>query len=226
MSTETDELTATQVRLKKDGTLIQRQDGSEVVIAHYNRDTGHLEFETKEYSQKLYNQVTAKIGTVNKGTQPSGLSIKSIGVKGEARPDLKNTPKRPRMGPEGDGTPEVVDWYLQNDLPQAIIRYGIYTDANGKPVRKKVKRVIETVVDNRETDTENLEWVKDGPKTKSRNPIGTKYDVVELKSAIIARRWTRYEEGFEALFKPEEVVGGFQPNDDFDEPAVSLEDEA
>ena len=226
MSTDTDELTDAQVRMKKDGTLIQKIDGKEVTVATYHRTSGHLEFETKENSQKLYNQVTAKIGTVNKGTQPSGNVIKSISVKGEERVDGAKLPKKPKMGPEGDATPALVDWYIKNDLAQAIIRYGIYTGDGGLPIRKKVKRVIETTVDHRDMDDDEIPWVKDGKKTQTKAPVGREYDVVELKSAIIARRWTRYEEGFEALFKSEEVVGGFQPNDDFESPAVQEEDEA
>ena len=223
MSDDT-ELTALQVRFKKDGTLVQKQDGTDVIIGHYDRNTGHLEFETKEYSVKLYNQVTARIGTVNKGSQPSGLLIKSIGVKGEAKPSA-NAPKRPKMGPEGDLTPAVVDHYLKHNLTEAIVRYGIFLDKDGQPVRKKVKRIVEETVDQRDVDDDTLEWVRDGKKTQSRGPIGRKYDVVELKSAIVARRASRYEEGLEALFSPEEVIGGFVVDDDFEVATVAGEED-
>jgi hypothetical protein len=207
MSQDVDELASATVRMRKDGTLIQRIDGQEIVVATYSRQTGHLEFETKEYSVKLYNQCVSKISTVNKGTQPSNLTIHSFGVKGEARTDPKKLPKKPKIGPLGDAAEDYVQWYLDNDMAGAIIRYGIYTDDDGKPIKKAVRRVVETIIDQRDIEDEDLEPQKDGKKTFSKGPVGRGHELVEHKSAIIARRATAL------TFTPQEVVGGWQPED-------------
>lgn len=228
MSNET-ELLESQVRLKKDGTLVQRIDGTEVTVAKYDRLTGGLEFSTKEYSVKLYNQVVARISTVNKGTQPSGFTIKSISITGEEKPKAPST-KRPRMREEGDGTPEVVDWYIKNALTEAIVRYGIYTDASGKPIRKHVSRSVDIRIDGRnDADAPTPMPVKG--QSYEGGPVRRKTVIVNVRNAIIARRATRYEDDpdvladlgvdkLEALFVPQEVVGGFQPDDDFESPVI------
>src|ERR1700753_74233 len=157
MSHEADqELTTPQVRMKKNGDLIQRIDGQEVVVAKYSQATGYVEFQTKEFAEKLYNQVIARIGTVNKGLDQSGNVIKSIGIKGMAKPDLKTAPKRPKMGQLGDCTPEVVEWFFEYNLPEAIVRYGVYTDAKGNPRRANTRRKFDTLVDNRSLDDADI----------------------------------------------------------------------
>jgi hypothetical protein len=211
------ELTAEPVKLRKDGTIVQAQDGKDVVVAHYSRETGHLEFETKEGSVKLYQQVTARIGTVSKGTQPSGLVIRTIGVKGEKRPDLAGIPKRPKMGKLGDCTPEVVEWFFEYNLPEAIIRYGVYLDNKGKPVRKDARRLVKTIVDNRELEDDQLEWVKQGKNTQAKAPVSEQGELVEAKNAIIARRATHL------TFTPKEAVGGFELEDEMDSIAEESE---
>lgn len=217
MSDDT-ELANPKVKLRKDGTLVQNQDGAEVAVAHYNRTSGHLEFSTKENSVKLYQQVTSRIGSVSGGTQTSGLVIRSIGVKGQAKVSGKLPPK-PKMGRAGDAGEEIVQWYLDNDMPQAIVRYGIYTDANGKPVRKNVRRVMDVTQDNRELDDEDIEQVRDGRNTKTKAPVSRRSEVIEEKNAIIARRATPL------TFTPQEVVGGWQPDDDFEEQPIGVGDE-
>ena len=208
MSNETEtELTEAQVRLKKNGDLVQRIDGSEVVVAHYDRTTGHLEFTTKEHSVKLYQQVTARIGTVAKGTEQSGLTIKSLGVKGQTVTESPRT-KRPKMGELGDATPEVVEWYFDNNLPEFIIRYGVFTDSKGNPIRRDVRRVVESTVDNREMEDDSMPWVKTGAKTRDKSPIARTAELVTEKKAIIARRATHM------TFTPQEVVGGFSVDSD------------
>lgn len=209
MSTETQEteLTAAKVVLRKNGDLVQSIDGADVVVAHFYRTSGHLEFATKEASVKLYQQVIARLGTVNKGMDPSGVMVKSFGVKGDPVPDLAKLPKKPKMGPLGDCTPEVVEWYFEHNLPEAIIRYGVYTDAKGKPVRKNVRRTTVTIADRRNEDDDSIEWVKKG-KTSERAPVREEGEYIEEKNAIIARRSTHM------TFTPKEVVGGFELEDD------------
>ena len=212
MSEEQD-IAALAVRMKANGDLIQRIDGTEVVVAHYDRGTGHLEFASREHSVKLYNQVTAKIGTVSKGTQPSGLTIKSIGIKGEDSPKpMSKLPARPRLGPLGDSAEEIVQWYLDNNLTEAIVRYGIYTDANGKPIKKPVRRVIENSVDGRNEGDDPVPTPRKG-QSHEGGPVKREREVIELKSAIIARRATAL------TFVPQEVVGGFEIEDEIPQTA-------
>ncbi len=201
------ELTASQVRLKKNGDLVQRIEGAEVLVAHYDQSNGRLEFTTKANAEKLYNQVTARIGTVSKGTESSGLTIKSIGVKGDPIPS-GNLPKKPRMGELGDATPEGVEWYFEHNLSEAIIRYGVFTDANGKPIRKNVRRIVESTIDQRDTPDDDIEWVKTGNKTRDKSPVSRTQELITEKNAIIARRATHM------TFTPNEVVGGFVVDED------------
>lgn len=215
-----------QIRLRKDGTLYQRVDHQEVVIAKYDEKTGHLEFETKEYSVKFYPQVTAKIGSTNKGTQPSNKVIRTMGIKGEERTDPKLLAKRPKIGPTGDLAYEQAKYYLENDRAQFDVRYGPYKDASGQYVRKNCRRVYETTVDLRADDIENddLPWMKAAGKgTREKTPIFREAEPVIFKNVIVARRGTeRGVNGEDPITcKPEEVVGGFTANDDFEEPVAA-----
>jgi len=219
MPEESTELMEAQVRLRSNGDLYQRRDGTEVTIAHYDKGSGHLEFVTKEDSVKLYPQVTARLGTVSKGTQPSNNVIRSIGVKGEARPDLKKAPKKPKLGRLGDAAEEVVQWYLDHAMEEAIIRYGIYTDAKGQPIRKNVRRIVEEIIDMRDGEDEDLPEKKDGAKSFTKGPIYREKTTLDLKGQIIARR------GTPLTFTPQEVVGGFQPDDDVEEVGASAEED-
>jgi hypothetical protein len=208
MSNET-EATSGKIKLHKDGRLTLNSDGTEVLIGHYNRTTGHLEFETRDYSVKLYQAVTARIGTRNEGKEPSGLKITSLSVKGEKLDEMpKNAPKRPRMGVLGDCTKEVVEWFLKYRPQEFIVRYGVYTDESGEMVKKKVRRIVELTVDNRDTDDDDIEWVRDGKKSRTKSPVARAYEEVTSDEGIIARRSTHL------TFTPREVVGGFDTDDE------------
>jgi hypothetical protein len=221
-----DELKEEKIRLKKDGTLVQKQDGNDVVIATYDKASGHLEFETAEFSRKYYNQVAARIGTVQNGTQPSGNVIRTMGLKGQPKPS-KAGPKRPKAGPEGDGDPVVVNFYVTTPERklEAIVRYGIYTDKEGNFIRKKVRRVVETRNDYRHLEDDQIPYTRTGPRTQDKSPVSIGHKVVEVRNGIIARRGTRHEDDpevldrlgvdkLEALFTPQEVVGGFAVDDE------------
>lgn len=215
-----------QVRLRKDGTLYQRIDHQEVVIATYDEKTGHLEFETREYSVKFYQQVTAKIGSVNKGTQPSNKVIKTMGIKGEKRTDAAKLPKRPKLGPLGDLAWDQTKYFRDNDPIQFDVRYGAYKDAEGNYIRKTCRRVLENTVDLRSDDIENddLPWMRAAGKgTREKAPIFREAESVTFKNVIVARRGTEIGPNGEdpITCKAEEVVGGFQPNDDFEEPVAA-----
>lgn len=212
MSTETEtpdvEPGQVKILMKSDGTLYYSEGGVHVTVAKFDRATGNLEFESRDYADKFYNQVTTKLGTVSKGTQESGIKIKAFSVKGEKRDNLKNAPKRPKLGPLGDAEEDVVAWYLEHNLSEAVVRYGIYTDANGKPIRREVARKVVSTVDQREThDDSSLEWVPDGNKSRSKAPIAQTAEVLRLKNQVIARRATQL------TFTPNEVVGGFDVDD-------------
>lgn len=200
------ELTADKVELSKNGDLTQTQDGQKVVIAHFEKNTGYLEFTTREASVKLYQQVIARLGTVNKGKDPSTNVVRSFGVKGEKRVDLKSIPKRPKMGELGDCTKEVVDWYFEHNLPEAIIRYGVYTDENGKPIRRNVERKSMEMIDQREFDDSDIENIKTG-RTASKAPVRQQGYRDQYDNQIIARRSTHM------TFTPQEVRGGFDHED-------------
>lgn len=207
-----------KIVLKKNGDLVLTEDGSKTTVATYNADTRTLEFATKLFSEKHYNACVTAVGTESKGTLVSTNGIRSLCVKGEKRPDLKDAPKRPRLGELGDSASDIVEWYLTYDMGQAIIRYGLYTDSKGKPVRRKVKRIVETVVDNRDMDDVDLEARKDGRSSTVKAPVNRLAELVEVDNAYIARRATAL------TFIPQEVVGGFQPDDDFEEAHVQSED--
>lgn len=214
-STET-ELDSTKVRMKSSGDLVIRADGKEVVIAHYTQATGLLEFTTKDNSVRYGAACSARIGSVSNGTEVSGNVIRNIRVKGDVVVVPKT--KRPKMGPEGDAAEDIVQWYLDNDLTQAITRYGIYLDGKGEPIRKKVRRLIKNTVDNRNLLDEDLQAVRDGAKSVTKAAVTIEPEWVEENKAIIARRATRL------TFTPNEVVGGFEPDDDYeDEPQVQEE---
>ena len=217
MSEQT-EIEAAKVRLRGNGELTILDDGKPLVIAKYDRKSGVLEFATKGDSVKFYNQVVARISTVAGGTEPSGNVIRAIRVKGDDSTVAKNAPKRPKMGPLGDSAADIVEWYLAYDLPQAIVRYGIYCDDRGEPIRKRVRRKVVNIVDNRDLADEDLTPNKQG-KTQEKGPVGMEGEIVEEASGIIARRATA------RTYTPNEVVGGYQPDDDFEEPAGADDEE-
>ncbi len=189
---------------KKNGDLVVKDGSDETLVAHFDSETGHLEFVTKAGSVKYYQPITDLIGSTDKGRLPSGVIIKSMSVKGDERPAGK-LPPRPKLGPAGDSAREIVEYYLKHDLPQAVIRYGIYTDEAGKPIRKKVRRRMDTITDNRDVDDSDLEAMKDGPKTWTKGPVSLVREAEIVEDAIIARRAT------EITYMPSEVVGGFDP---------------
>lgn len=198
-----------KVKFSTNGDLSTTQDGLTTLIAHYEKKTGILEFTTKENSVSFYTQVISRISTINNGKHPSGNIIRTIRVKGDpdAVPLPKNAPPRPKLGPLGDSAKEYVAWMLKYDLPQAIVRYGIYTDENGEPIKKEVQRVFEKLVDNRSRDDNRLVPRPTG-NGQTKGPVDNELSTKEYEEGIIARRAT------ELTFTPSEVVGGYSPEDD------------
>lgn len=211
MSEQEVELATSKVVLRKDGSLVlPKADGDkDLVVARYNKATGNLEFATREFSTKYYAQVVSRIGSVAKGTQPSGNQIRTISIEGGAPHKIeKDAPPRPRMSKLGDCTPAVVEWFFRYDLPQAIIRYGVYTDADGNPVRAKCRRIVKAIVDRRDLDDRDLTPQRSGPKSEIKGPIAEESELIEQSDGIVARRPTVL------TFTPKEVVGGFDTGED------------
>lgn len=198
---------STKVRFRKSGDLTIVEDNQPVIVAHYDRKSGHLEYASKDFATRYSNEVTTKIGTVANGTMPSANVVRSVGIKGEDRPTLKNVPKRPRMGELGDAGEVFVAWMLEHDMPQAIVRYGIFCDENGEPIKKKVRRIFENSVDNRN-------GLRDVPDAIPRKGGSAE------NGAIFRERYEEESEGYIArratalTFTPSEVIGGWQPDDD------------
>lgn len=185
------EIGSIKVLLKKNGELYYKEDGAEVPVGRYDRTRSHLEFENAEMSVKLYNQCVSKIGTVAKGTMPSGMVIKTFGIKNQASSEVaKNAPPRPKMSKLGDCTPELVKWMFKYDLPQAIIRYGVFVDENGEPIRKRAKRVFTRIEDKRNFEDDDLEWIKTGKNTQTKAPVSETREFDIFEDVIVARRPT------------------------------------
>lgn len=203
------------VDFRKDGGLFQIIDGQAVKVAHFDRKSGHLEFETAEYSTKLIRKVTAAIGTIDKGLKPSGLQIVSMGVKGQERDKPPgNVPAKPKRDKNyGDQTPELVEWYFKYYPREAYIRYGVYLDEQGNPIRRSVRRKTTEIIDDRSGDqgiekqNEN-KGAQVGPKKWENGPIQQGVTLVTISDQIIARRATHM------TYAPIEVVGGFEFSDD------------
>ncbi len=211
---EVSDLDSIKLTLRKNGDLTVTEDGQQVVVAHYEPKTGHLEFMTKEGSARYYNQAVTRIGTVAKGTQVSSMVVRSMGVKGDTPKKIDpKAPKKPKLGRLGDAAEDYVAWMLKYDLPQAIIRYGIYVDENGDPIKKRVRRIVEHSVDNRNLEDAQIQPVREGPNTQSKGPVTRENELVDGdgEPQIIARRATAL------TFTPQEVVGGYQPEDDFED---------
>lgn len=218
MTTET-ESESTKVKMRSNGDLTITEEGQATIIAHYDKKTGSLEFASQPYSEKYYNQVTSRIGSVDKGKEVSSMVINKITIKGMESKVDKDAPEQPN--PEdyvlGDAAEEVVQWMLDYDLPQAIARYGIYCDAKGNPIKKKVKRIVVTTVDNRNMDDSDLQPFKQG-KSQVKGPVMNEGELIERDSAIIARRATAL------TFTPSEVVGGFRPGSKYVAPVKTSEE--
>jgi len=200
------------VTAKKNGDLFAEIEKEPVKIAHFDRKTGYLEFETKGYAQQFIRQCSAVIGTTEKGGKDSGLRINRIGVVGidlNAGKPAK-VPPRPKFNPFlGDTDPPLVRWLFKNFPQEAYILYGVFLDEQGEPIRRSVRRRLKTIVDDRDgykgVATERRFA---GPSTYETGPIAIQMTIEELDDAIIARRPTCL------TYTPSEVIGGFEINEE------------
>jgi hypothetical protein len=208
----------TPVLFKKNGELSIDIEGTKTLIATYDRKAKRLEFESAEYSTKYIRQVTAAIGTVNKGTQSSGLTIDSMGIKGQERDKpVGKVPPKPKRDPNfGDQTPALVEWYFKFYPREAYIRYGVFLDEDGEPMRRTVKRKVTETLDDRDgaygiTGQNDGKGAQVGPKRWEGGPIGQVVTQETVEGQIIARRATHM------TYAPSEVVGGFEHADENDD---------
>lgn len=214
------------ILFKKSGELTLDIEGTKTVIGHFDRKTKRLEFESAEYSTKYLRQVTAAIGTINKGTQSSGLTIDSMGIKGQERDNPKSVPPRPKRDPNfGDQTPALVEWYFKYYPREAYIRYGVFLGENGEPMRRTVKRKTTETVDDRDGQfgiqgQNDGKGAQVGPKRWEGGPIGQVVTQETVEHQIIARRATHM------TYAPSEVVGGFEHADENDDNSATDREDA
>lgn len=217
---------AEPIKLLKSGDLvIETNDGREV-IAHYDRRTADLEYASERISKMHARGCAFAIGTINKGKTPSGLVIKTIGVKGQPRDDLSKAPPRPKMnGPIGDQEESVVKWYFAWSPREAIRRYGVFVDSEGQMVRRNVRRKWVEFIDDRADGLYGLEDKNEGKGLQIGKGKFEKSAVAEMKSfehlenQIIAQRATCI------TYHPNEVVGGFDASDYEEEQEIQPEPE-
>lgn len=201
------DIESAKVKMRANGDMTIIEDGTTpTVIAHYNKKTEELQFESQAYSQKYYTQVISRIGTVANGTEVSSYHISKITIKGMESKLDKNAPPMPNPEeyPEGDAAKPVVEWLLKYDMKQAIARYGIFLGPDGEPIKKPVRRTVVYTVDKRNLDDSQIQENRQG-KTSTKGPVSLEGELIEHDSAIIARRATAL------TFAPNEVVGGFRP---------------
>lgn len=231
MDSETEALEAKKVRLRQNGDLFLRADGKDTIVAHFDSKTGNLEFVSKDASTKYYNQVVARLGTVNQGKDVSNLTIRSVTIKGDAPINLKNAPKRPKLGVEGDAAYDFVKWCLDYAPAEFNARYGPYLDDKGNYVRKAAHRIVEYTVDRRNShEASQLEAVPDGlgPSSKVKAFVTREREMLQNERAIIARRGTHQGPNGESpiTFTPQEVIGGWTPDDEYEPQTLEAETEA
>jgi hypothetical protein len=215
--------------LKKNGDLIliDKEADTKTKIAFFNRKTGDLEYETADIGKAHARGCAFAVGTVNKGKTVSGLTIKTIGVKGEKRDDLSKAPPKPKKDPLlGDQTDELVRWYFAWSPVEAVRRYQVFLDAEGNMVRRKVRRKWVEFIDDRTDGLYGLEEQNDGKGQQlakgkwEGGPVQQHRSLEVLDNQIIARRATCM------TFHPNEVVGGFDASDDSDEQAAQALEES
>ena len=218
---------ALPIVLAKNGDLIEvnKEAGTKTIVAHYDRKTGDLEYASAAIAKSLQRGIAFAVGTINKGTTPSGLAIKTIGVKGQPRDDLSKAPPRPKTSPLlGDQTEELVKWYFAWAPQEAYVRYGVFLDASGQPVRRKVLRKWKEFIDDRADGLYGLEDENEGKGMQigkgkwEHGPVAERTSWEVLDNQIIAKRATCM------TYHPNEVVGGFDASDDSDEQAAVAEE--
>lgn len=217
------------ILLKKNGDLVEvdKDLNTTTVVAHYDRKTGDLEYESASIAKSLQRGIAFAIGTINKGKTQSGLVIKTVGVKGQPRDDLKKAPPKPKRDPNlGDQTEALVKWYFAWAPKEAYVRYGVFMESDGvTPVRRKVKRKYVDFIDDRADGLYGLEDKNDGKGEQIGKGKWEKSAVAQVKTnevledQIVARRATCM------TFHPNEVVGGFDASDDAEE-QVAVEEES
>jgi hypothetical protein len=175
------------VELLDSGDVVQNKKGKQTHLAKFEVETGALEFDSDEISQKYREEIISAIQDDEEKTGSSGLFVKSYSIKGREKvsPSPKAPPCPTPKSVLGDKDPAVVKWYFKYDLPQAIIRYRVHTDKNGDPITSQVRRVTKVPREDPATGAIDFEHAK----------------VEETDEGIIADRATCL------TFLPTDIVG-------------------
>ena len=193
-----------EFELLEDGRIVNNRRGKQTLLATYDQDTGHIEYESKEISAKHGQRISVLIGTIGDGRQVSERKIKEISIKGEKRDVVKpNTPPAPKRNKLlGEDDPIWNAWELKYKPQQFYARFGVLVDNEGEPRRATVKRMIPVIRDDRNTaDDNNLEKIQQGAKTWSTGAINYEMQVVTLDNQLIGSRKCSL------VFTKDEMVG-------------------
>ena len=143
-----------EFELLEDGRIVNNRRGKQTLLATYDQDTGHIEYESKEISAKHGQRISVLIGTIGDGRQVSERKIKEISIKGEKRDVVKpNTPPAPKRNKLlGEDDPIWNAWELKYKPQQFYARFGVLVDNEGEPRRATVKRMIPVTITDGDDD--------------------------------------------------------------------------
>jgi len=199
-----DATAAPEFELLDDGKIVNNRRGKQTLLATYDQETGHLQYESKEISAKHGQRISVLIGTIGDGRQISERKIKEISIKGQKRDEVKaNTPPPPKRNKLlGEDDEAFNKWELKYKPQQFYARFGVLLDQYGEPRRATVKRLIPIIRDDRNTaDDNNLEKIQQGAKTWSTGAINYEMHVVTLDDQLIGTRKCSI------VFTQDEIVG-------------------
>jgi hypothetical protein len=137
----TDSTQKPQFELLDNGNVVQNRKGKPTLLALYDQDDGHLQFESTSIDEKYRTQIQRCILEDTEGVL-TGNKITSYGIKGRERDEIKKgEPPRPKANKNlGDKTQVVVDWYFKWRKQEFYARYGVRLDSNGEPVVMHCRR--------------------------------------------------------------------------------------
>lgn len=170
----TDSTQKPQFELLENGNVVMNRKGKPTLLALYDEQDGHLQFESTSIDEKYRTQIQRCILEDTEGVL-TGNKITSYGIKGRDRDEIKKgEPPRPKQNKNlGDKTQAVVDWYFKWRRNEFYARYGVQLDGNGEPVTAHCRRAEKRI----EVD-------------ENTGMVGQVEYVVEKEDGIIATRAT------------------------------------
>jgi len=172
------------------GKEIHKRQGEDYkIVATYEGETKTLTFPNT--AMQRWNSEA-----VNAFLAQNELLVQNVllGTLPKDPPLTKAIPPRPKKGPEGDKTPEIVAWYRKYRPNQFIARYGVLGNYTGKVV------IIESRWKPRPGDG-ILEY---------RGPQKIEKQVTDV---LLARRATCLPDGTRLTYTPEECVEWHEDED-------------